>query len=92
MTVKLAEILEGMDMGVGRAVKVCELLSLWDQVVDERVGRHTEAVKIRNRILYVSTSTSTWANELSFIKKEIIKKFNARAGEEAIRDIRFKPR
>jgi predicted nucleic acid-binding Zn ribbon protein len=54
------------------------------------VGRHTEAVKIRNRVLYVSTSTSTWAHELSFIKKEIIKKFNARAGEEAIRDIRFK--
>ena len=90
MTQKLAEILQGMDAGVGRAIKSCSLLSLWDQVVDERTSKHAEAVKIRNRVLYVSTSTSTWAQELSFLKKEIIDKFNGVAGQEVIKDIRFR--
>jgi predicted nucleic acid-binding Zn ribbon protein len=53
------------------------------------VGKQTEAVRMKNGILYVATTSSTWAQELSFLKKEIIKKFNQRAGEEAIRDIRF---
>ena len=90
MAQKLAEILEGLGTGVGAAIKTCGLISLWSRVVDERVGKHTEAIKIRNRILYINTSTSAWAQELSFLKKEIIEKFNQVAGQEVIRDIRFK--
>ncbi len=90
MTVKLAEFLDGMGPSFGRAIKACGLVSLWGEVVDERVGKHTEPVKISHRTLYVSTSSSTWAQELGFLKKEIIEKFNQKAGSEVIRDIRFK--
>ncbi len=90
MTVKLAEILGRLDGGVGRAVHNCGLLALWGEVVDERVGRQTEAVKIVNKTLYVNAVSSAWAQELSFLKNEIIAKFNRTAGQELIRDIRFK--
>lgn len=90
MTERLSEILEGIEAGFGRTVKVCRLLSVWDRVVDDRVGRQTEAIKIRNGVLYVRAASPAWAQELSFLKCEIIKKFNREAGKEAIRDIKFK--
>jgi predicted nucleic acid-binding Zn ribbon protein len=90
VAVKLADVLKGMSNGgVGATVKTCEFLSLWNKVVDERVGKQTEAVKIRNRVLYVVTRSPAWAQELSFLKGDIIKKFNAAAGAEVIQDIRF---
>lgn len=90
MTDHIVEILERSGNQVAWAIKSCRLLGLWQSVVDERAGKHTEAIKIRNKVLYVSTSSSTWAQELSLLRKEIIKKFNERAGEEAINDVRFK--
>jgi len=86
---KLADILGQMDTGVAKSVRLCSFLALWEEVVDERVSRNAKAVKISNRTLYVSTSSSTWAHELTFLKGEIVKKFNERAGKEVIRDIRF---
>lgn len=90
MPSRLGEILAGLDNQVSVALKNCKLLSLWPSVVDEKVGRNTEPVKIQNRVLYVSTANPVWAQELSLLKREIIKKFNQQAGEEAISDIRFK--
>jgi len=90
VTEKISAILERLDQGYSLALKNCRMVSLWEQIVDERVQKNTEPIKIRNRTLYVSASSSTWAQELTFLKKEIMKKFNEKAGEEIIRDIRFK--
>jgi predicted nucleic acid-binding Zn ribbon protein len=86
---KLADILGQMDTGIARSVKLCGFLALWDEVVDERVRKNASAVKIRNRTLYISTSSPAWAQELTFLKTEFVAKFNQRAGKEVIRDIRF---
>ncbi|MBU0502489.1 MAG: DUF721 domain-containing protein [bacterium] len=92
MAEKLADVLGGMDFGVGGAIKICGLLALWPDVVDEKVCRNTEAVKINNKVLYVSTTSPAWAQELTFLKIAIIKKFNDLAGKEVIVDIKFSPR
>ena len=86
MATKLSDIFEKM----ARTVKACSSLSLWKEIVDERISNNTDAIKISNQTLFVSTSTPVWAQELSYLKKEMIIKFNERAGEEIIRDIRFK--
>lgn len=90
MTEHLAKVLGRMGGDIGITLKVCGLLTLWEKVADERVEKHTRASKIRNRILYVTTSSPAWAQELSFLKKEIMEKFNRLAGGEVIRDIKFK--
>ena len=90
MTKHLGEILDGLNNSVGITLKLCGTLALWERVVDERVRKHSKAVKIRNRVLYVSTSSPAWAQELSMLKKDIVEKFNIVAGEEAISDIRFR--
>jgi len=89
MTQRVIEILASEKNPVAWLVKCVRLMELWGEIVDERVGKQTEPLRLKNKILYVATTSSTWAQELTFLKKEIIKKFNIRAGEEAIKDIRF---
>ena len=89
MAEKLADILGKINVGVGKSIKICGFLELWDEVVDEKVRKNATAKKIWNRTLYVSTSSSVWANELTFLKRTIIKNFNEIAGETVITDIRF---
>lgn len=90
MSERLSNILGNIDKDITQVIKNCQLVSLWEEVVDERVKKHTEAVKVKNKTLYVQTSTSTWAQELSFLKRDILKKLNKMAGDDAFSDIRFK--
>ncbi len=90
MPEQVAEIFGRLDDGVARAIRNCRLVGLWTRVVDERVGRHTEAVKIANRTLFVTTASPVWAQELSFLKPAIVARFNDLAGEAVIDDIKFK--
>lgn len=90
MAQKIGEIFLQIDGNIGGLVRNCRLLDLWAMVVDERVARNTEPVKIRDRTLHIYTKTPVWAQELSFLKTQIIKKFNEKAGRDVISDIRFK--
>ena len=90
MPEKLQEIFGRLDNGIVLAVRNCQLTALWGEIVDERVSKNSEAIKISHRTLYVSTTSPVWAQELSFLKRAIITRFNDRAGEEVITDIKFK--
>lgn len=90
MAESLADILEKLNFAGGRAVKACQLLALWARVVDQTISQNSQAVKLVNKVLYVTTSSPSWAQELTFLKSDIIKKFNLEAGEEVVTDIRFK--
>jgi predicted nucleic acid-binding Zn ribbon protein len=90
VTERLMDILERSNSAVAWTIRSCRQLEIWQKVVDERVARQTEAVKIKNKVLYVLTTTSTWAQELTLLKRDIINKFNLCAGEEAINDVRFR--
>lgn len=90
MAHKLADILGQMETGVAKSVKLCSYLALWEEVVDKSISKNAAAVKVSNGTLYVTTSSPTWAQELTFLKQDIIEKFNDKAGREVIRDIRFR--
>lgn len=63
---------------------------LWDEVVTQAIKKHTKALKVQRGTLHVLADSSVWANELNFLKKDIIVKINEKAGEKIISDIRFK--
>ena len=90
MAEKLAQVLGRLDGQMAALLKNCQLLALWSQVVDDRVGKNTEPVKIRDQTLFVATASAVWAQELSLLKPEIIRKFNQQAGQAVIKDIRFR--
>lgn len=67
-------------------------LELWDEVVGETTARATRADSIKEGTLFVSVKSSVWAQQLGFLKPEIIRKLNERVGKKIIRDIQFKTR
>jgi len=88
LTELLAEIFN--KKGAPKIIEGSRIVLLWKRCVPENISRQTEAVKVSNRILVVETKSPVWAQELNFIKKELMDKINDVAGYEAIRDIRFK--
>jgi len=90
MSPSITEILKEEKTGVGRTIRLCNLLMLWPKVAGEKISCKTEAVKISNRCLHINAFSAAWANELSFLKDEFVQKFNGLAEEEVIQDIKFK--
>ena len=63
---------------------------LWEEVIEDKIKKHTRALKLQKKTLHVLADSSMWSNELNFFKKEIINKINKKAGSKIVDDIRFK--
>jgi hypothetical protein len=62
----------------------------WKEIVGEAVAGQTQPRVVRNRILFIDVSHSTWVQQLQFLKPTLLEKINAFLGEPHIQDIRFK--
>jgi len=71
-------------------VKEQTCLMVWDSVVGEQMAKVAQPEFVRDGCLFVITKSSVWANELTFYKKDIITKLNARVGVTVIKEIVFK--
>jgi hypothetical protein len=71
-------------------LKTYSILGAWNEIVGESVAGHSQPRSIRNRILFIDVSHSTWMQQLQFLKPTLLEKVNAFLGETLIQDIRFK--
>lgn len=71
-------------------LKTYSILGAWNEIVGESVGVQTQPRSIRNRILFIDVSHSTWMQQLQFLKPTLLEKVNSFLGEPLIQDIRFK--
>jgi len=62
----------------------------WDNIVGEKVARNASPSRLRNRILYVKVKNPSWANELSFLKPDIMKAIEEVTGPGKVLDIVFR--
>lgn len=62
----------------------------WPKIVGEAVAKVSAVERVEKGVLFVKVESSAWRNELTFMRREFIKKINDFLGEELIRDIRFK--
>lgn len=87
----LSEVLSELvsSLGIKRNLKRYEVLTLWPEVAGKRVAMVTRAREIRDGRLFVEVESSAWRNELFYLKGEIIRQLNDRAGEDLIHDIVF---
>jgi predicted nucleic acid-binding Zn ribbon protein len=77
------------ELGLGKKLKQYEAVRIWKEVVGERIARVATPTKIMNGILIVRVEKSTWRNELSLLKTEIIAKINSALKEQVVKDIKF---
>lgn len=77
------------ELGLGKKLKQYEAVRVWQDVVGEKIARVAIPTKIINGTLIVKVEKSTWRNELSLLKREIITKINTALKEEIVKDIKF---
>lgn len=68
-----------------------EIKKNWRRVIGDSLSRKTSPARLRNKTLCVTVSSSAWMNELSFHKREILKKISEVIGKDAVTEIIFKP-
>jgi predicted nucleic acid-binding Zn ribbon protein len=84
----LEDTLKALEINV--PVKTYSILGAWNEIVGESVSEHSQPRSIRNRILFVDVSHSTWMQQLQFLKPTLLEKVNGFLGEALIQDIRFR--
>ena len=77
------------ELGLGKKLKQYEAVRVWQDVVGDKIAKVAIPTKIINGTLIVKVEKSTWRNELSLLKREIITKINAALKEEIVKDIKF---
>jgi Protein of unknown function (DUF721). len=87
----IGEILFSSFKGKGVAAKIEEnyLIKLWPKAVGQQIALQTQPDCLKNRTLFVKTTSSVWVQQLHFMKEEILQKLNELAGKIAVKDIRF---
>lgn len=83
----IEELVEGL--GIKNKLQEYNAVVYWENVVGERIAQMTTAARIIKGVLFVNVKTSTWRNELTLRKKEIIDKLNKAIGIETVKDIKF---
>lgn len=66
------------------------LLKCWHAVVDGKIAENSRPLYVAREILWVATSSSTWAQEISLRRYNLLKKLNAQLPFQLI-DLRCSP-
>jgi predicted nucleic acid-binding Zn ribbon protein len=64
-------------------------VELWPSVVGERVAARTQALSFREGVVFVEVESAAWMNELTYLKRRLIRDLNEKLGEDLVRDIRW---
>jgi len=67
-----------------------KLLTEWPKIISKSAALKTKPVLIKDKILVVVVSNSSWLHQLTMDKNKILKKISKIADKEVIKDIRFK--
>ena len=70
--------------------EIAKLWDLWEDAVGEQIAENTRPAAFKGKILIVYVSSSTWMQQLQFLKKDMITKINTVLGEELIEEIKFR--
>jgi predicted nucleic acid-binding Zn ribbon protein len=63
--------------------------SLWSDLVGEQIARRTQPDRLRNRILFIRVSNSTWMQQLQTMKPMLLERIRKAIKSGAVNDIRF---
>ena len=85
--IALDELVNGL--GIKKKLKEYDAIIYWDSIVGQQIAKISSVTRIAQGVLFVHVKTSTWRNELTLRKKEIIDKLNTVVGLNAVKDIKF---
>ena len=64
----------------------------WQEIVGEKIARHSRAVDLVDGVLVLEADHGAWRQELTMLVPVIIRKFNAMFGEGTVTEIQWRDR
>lgn len=88
---KLGDILEKSIKRLDLSGRLVEygVWPIWNEIVGAAIARNAQPEKIRNGTLFVKVSSSTWMQELQYMKEMISERLNQNLGREVVKNIFF---
>ena len=88
---KLGEIVRSVlsERGYLKQCLEAEIIKNWPDIVGDRLAKVSECADVRGGVVYVRVFSSSWRNEVSFLKKEILDKIKRETHCKTITDIVF---
>ena len=77
-------------MELNKKLRTSNIFNHWEDIVGPGISKKSKPERLIRNTLYVSVTTSTWANELSLMSDKLIEKINSFTGEDIVKTIRFK--
>lgn len=70
-----------------RRILIMRVQRAWSELLGPSVAQYTTGIYVRNRVLYVSLTSSVLRSELLLNREQLIHRLNNHAGGEVITDI-----
>ena len=77
------------ELGLESGIMGWRAVREWPDAVGPQVARRARAVSFQDGTLVVEVEGSAWLQELSILKRELVRQLNRRLGAHPVRDIRF---
>ena len=81
---------ELLKLAGGKLKNTASIETSWRQIVGDTVAQNAKVLFIKSGILHVGVATSTWLQELGFLRAEILQGLKDQLPEVPVADIRFK--
>jgi len=76
-------------LGLDRQLRTYRALMHWDEIVGAHLAQVARPLRIDAHTLWVAVKSHAWMQELTFHKRTILQRLNARVGEDRFREVRF---
>lgn len=74
---------------IGKKVIEFQAKEAWPEIAGQPLSLHSNVAQFKKGVLVVRCANSSWVNELSFYKADLMRKMNEKLSQKAIKDIVF---
>lgn len=75
------------DTPLGLRMREAKIWLIWERAVGKTVASRAYPTQFRDGTLTVAATSSPWLQQLTFMKRDLVKAVNRECGEELVRDI-----
>lgn len=74
--IKIIQKMREKNPSFGKRLAEAESLGRWETAVGNPISKHTRAIRVESKILYVEVDHPIWKNELQYRKRQILELLN----------------
>jgi len=78
------------ELGVDHILQRHEIWSRWEETVGAEIAAHTHPAFFSGNCLFITVDHSTWMQQLTFLKDQMLQNINETLENQAISELRFR--